>query len=178
MLIVRNLILGPQRWSELRRDLPGVAKNLLATRLAQLEEDGVVVQTESGYQLTPRGAELEAAIFALARWGEGHCMGPSREGESMRLRYLMTSARRRLKPSELEAQVQLWVEETPFSVTLGISPTVSQGESTAAAVVRCGIPGMRALVFGEADARMLLKGGLITAEGDDAAVQAMVQAWR
>ena len=107
LLIVRNLLLGPQRWSELRSGLPGIAKNLLSSRLSELAEHEVVTRDGDRYALTERGQQLERTLFALGDWGEAHCLGKAREDDAIRLRYLMTSIRRKLRPSEREGWLQL-----------------------------------------------------------------------
>jgi DNA-binding HxlR family transcriptional regulator len=76
MLIIRELFVGPQRFSDLRRRLPGVSSSVLTDRLAGLEEQGVVARRELApptpatvYELTRDGRALEPALFALTRWG-------------------------------------------------------------------------------------------------------------
>jgi DNA-binding HxlR family transcriptional regulator len=74
LLIVRQLLIGPARYSELVEGLPGVATNLLADRLRDLETAGVIERrlAEKGnavvYALTPWGAELREPIDSLIRW--------------------------------------------------------------------------------------------------------------
>jgi len=73
LLIVRELLLGPMRYSELVASLGGIATNLLADRLRNLESCGVIERRlgeTSGvvYALTPWGSELREAIDALIRW--------------------------------------------------------------------------------------------------------------
>jgi DNA-binding HxlR family transcriptional regulator len=76
LLIVRELMIRPSRYTDLRDGLPGIASNLLADRLTALEAHGVVTRTQDPapgspvrYALTERGRELEAAVNALTRWG-------------------------------------------------------------------------------------------------------------
>ncbi len=75
LLLVRELLLGPRRYSDLLENLPGLTTNLLAHRLKRLEVDGLIEKvSRSGarppaYQLTPRGATLEPVIMELGRWG-------------------------------------------------------------------------------------------------------------
>src|SRR3954471_12739272 len=76
LLIVRNLLLGPQRYSELLRGLPGITTNLLAKRLQEMEADALIAHGEAGTdapasRLTSVGRDLEPAIHALGRWGWG-----------------------------------------------------------------------------------------------------------
>jgi DNA-binding HxlR family transcriptional regulator len=70
LLIVRELLLrGPSRYAELQRGLPGIATNLLADRLRDLEANGVVTREGGLCSLTPRGRELEPVMRAIGRWG-------------------------------------------------------------------------------------------------------------
>ncbi|MFI5914187.1 winged helix-turn-helix transcriptional regulator [Dactylosporangium sp. NPDC051541] len=70
LLVVRELLLTPQRFSELRQALPGVSSNLLADRLRELEHNGVIRRAPSdGYELTERGRALEPIVRALGDWG-------------------------------------------------------------------------------------------------------------
>lgn len=76
LLIVARLLEGPQRYGDLQRDL-GVPTNILATRLRELEEAGVLARiplrhNTRAYALTERGLALREAIQALARWGADH----------------------------------------------------------------------------------------------------------
>jgi DNA-binding HxlR family transcriptional regulator len=70
LLIVRELLVRPCRYSELQDGLTGIATNLLAERLRQLEGAGVVCRdTDGRYELTDRGRNLGAAVQELVRWG-------------------------------------------------------------------------------------------------------------
>src|SRR3954465_12520182 len=75
-LLVRDLALGPQRYSDLLAGLPGIGTNLLADRLPQLEAEGVVRRSpppppaaSTVYELTDSGRELAEAMLPLAVWG-------------------------------------------------------------------------------------------------------------
>jgi DNA-binding HxlR family transcriptional regulator len=73
LLIVERLLDGPKRYGDLQRDL-GVPTNILATRLRELEEAGVLARlplrhNTRAYALTDRGLALREAIDALGRWG-------------------------------------------------------------------------------------------------------------
>lgn len=76
MLIVRELLLGPLRFSELARCVGGAPTDILTRRLRDLEQDGIVRRRELGppasgtvYELTEVGAELEGTVLDLGRWG-------------------------------------------------------------------------------------------------------------
>ena len=71
LLVVRELLIGPRRYSQLRAALPGIATNLLADRLRDLQEDGIVARTPDGlYELTEYGRRLETVVHELVRWGK------------------------------------------------------------------------------------------------------------
>jgi DNA-binding HxlR family transcriptional regulator/putative sterol carrier protein len=76
LLIIRELMPGPRRFTDLLDGLPGISTNLLSTRLKRLEEQGILRQRtlpppagSTVYELTPLGRGLEASLLALGRWG-------------------------------------------------------------------------------------------------------------
>jgi len=76
LLVVRELLLGPKRFTDLRAGLPNASPNVLAQRLRDLEEVGVVRRRKLPppaasrvYELTDWGKELEPVIIRLGRWG-------------------------------------------------------------------------------------------------------------
>jgi DNA-binding HxlR family transcriptional regulator len=76
LLVVRELVLGPKRFTDLRTGLQGVSTDVLSQRLRQLEQAGVLRQitlpppgATRAYELTERGHELEPVLHALGRWG-------------------------------------------------------------------------------------------------------------
>lgn len=75
LLVLRELMLGPRRFSALRADLPGVSANVLAQRLIELEQRGLVRKLRlpppasvQVYEATPWGLEAEPIVQALGRW--------------------------------------------------------------------------------------------------------------
>jgi DNA-binding HxlR family transcriptional regulator len=88
MLIARELLLRPCRYRDLQTGLPGIPTNLLAARLRQLEEDGVVVVDEQNhYALTSWGEQLAEPLRALARWG-APLMDEMEDSETFRSEWL------------------------------------------------------------------------------------------
>jgi DNA-binding HxlR family transcriptional regulator len=88
LLIVRDLLTGPKRFGELEHGLPGIATNVLAARLRELEATGLVRRSLLGlgsssvvYELTPDGRELEAPLVALGRWG-ARLLGEPKAGDA------------------------------------------------------------------------------------------------
>jgi DNA-binding HxlR family transcriptional regulator len=82
LLIVRELLHGPKRYTDLSQGLPGIGTNILAARLKELEACGIVEKrtlpppaASTVYELTEYGAELKEALYALARWG-ARTIGP------------------------------------------------------------------------------------------------------
>jgi DNA-binding HxlR family transcriptional regulator len=76
LLVVRELIYGPKRYTDLVDGLPGIGTNVLAKRLRDLEDAGVVERRKLAppaactvYELTEYGRQLDEVVYALARWG-------------------------------------------------------------------------------------------------------------
>jgi DNA-binding HxlR family transcriptional regulator/putative sterol carrier protein len=76
LLVVRELLLGPKRFTDVRAGLPNASPNVISQRLRELEARGVVRRRRLGpparawvYELTDWGQELEAVIVQLGRWG-------------------------------------------------------------------------------------------------------------
>lgn len=96
LLIVRELLIGPARYGQLREGLSGIATNLLTDRLRDLETAGVVMRRLSNdsnviiYALTPWGAQLREPINALIRWSTPLMIrGP--EGDEFRAEGLLVA---------------------------------------------------------------------------------------
>jgi len=86
LLVVRELVLGPKRFTDLRAGLPGVSPNVLTQRLGELERVGVVRRRKLPppaasrvYELTEWGAELEGILIQLGRWG---ARSPTKPGDA------------------------------------------------------------------------------------------------
>jgi DNA-binding HxlR family transcriptional regulator len=76
LLVVRELLLGPKRFTDLRAGLPHLSPDVLSQRLRELEQAGVVARgklpppaSAQVYELTDRGRALEPVLLALGRWG-------------------------------------------------------------------------------------------------------------
>jgi DNA-binding HxlR family transcriptional regulator len=76
LLIVRELLLGPKRYTDIRAGVPRATPNVLSERLRELEQSGVLRRRTLGppvsarvYELTERGHALEPVLLALGRWG-------------------------------------------------------------------------------------------------------------
>jgi DNA-binding HxlR family transcriptional regulator len=86
LLVVRELLLGPKRFSDLHRGLPGASQNVLSHRLRELTGKGVVRRRRLGppagawvYELTEWGRGLEPVLLGLAHWGSRAPLGTGTE---------------------------------------------------------------------------------------------------
>jgi DNA-binding HxlR family transcriptional regulator len=124
LLIVRELLPGPMRYSELVASLGGIATNLLANRLRSLESNGVIERRlgETGgvtYALTPWGAQLREAIEALVRWSTP-LMVSGRDAESFQPRWLAVALPGLLSGRTAKPPAELGIEVPGFFMTLRI----------------------------------------------------------
>jgi DNA-binding HxlR family transcriptional regulator len=125
LLVVRELALGPKRFTDLRQGLPGVATNVLSLRLRQLERDGVVTRRvfpppapAQVYELTELGRELVPIMLALGRWGAS-TMGPRSAEHAIRGEWLALALKAFFDADAAEglsATIALDLEGTPFTL--------------------------------------------------------------
>jgi DNA-binding HxlR family transcriptional regulator len=115
LLIVRDLILGPKRFTDLRRGLPGIGTNVLAARLKELERGGVVARrtlpppaASTVYELTEYGRELEGPLLAVGRWG-ALSMGPRQPEQALRSEWLGVALKAFFRP-EAAADLKVAIE--------------------------------------------------------------------
>jgi DNA-binding HxlR family transcriptional regulator len=99
LLIIRDLLVGPRRYTDLRRGLPRIPTNVLSERLKELEGSGVVrrrvLPRPTGsivYELTEYGADLEQAVMQLSRWG-ARSLGEPKPGEIVTMDSLIMALR-------------------------------------------------------------------------------------
>lgn len=129
LLIVRELMLGQRRYTDLADALPGIGSNILTSRLRDLEAAGIVRKTKlpppwavTVYELTARGRELDAVLRSLAQWG-ARSLGAPDAGDC----WSMYAVHVRFRP---EAAVD-GVYEIRFIDGETISLRVEQGELVA-----------------------------------------------
>jgi DNA-binding HxlR family transcriptional regulator len=109
LLVVRELALGPKRFTDLRQGLPGIATNVLSLRLRQLERNGIVTRRllpppapAQVYELTPNGRELVPIMLALGRWG-ARAMGPRSPEQAIRGEWLALALNAFFDPDAAES---------------------------------------------------------------------------
>ena len=98
LLVVRELLLGPRRYTDLLAGLPGIGTNVLSTRLRELEAEGVVARKRVPaptpalvYELTAEGRDLKGVLDALAQWGSRRLTGPAGADEAVEPRWFAGS---------------------------------------------------------------------------------------
>jgi len=180
MFIVRELMLGPRRFSGLRRDLPGLSANVLTQRLTELEARGIVEKTMLPppanvhvYGLTPWGYEAEIIIRELGRWAvrsplHDPTLPISPVSIMLSLRTLIVPERTK----DLDFIVGFRFGTLAFRGHLrGGEIAVTREEPGDAVVTFIGTaPGLGAYVHGEAPLAQLEPAGLLRAEGDPALI--------
>jgi DNA-binding HxlR family transcriptional regulator len=100
LLVVRELLLGPRRYTDLTAGLPGVGTNILAARLADLQRAGLVTKRElppptavTVYELTDAGRALATTLGALSEWGERYG-APVTDSQAVRPQWILASIAR------------------------------------------------------------------------------------
>lgn len=105
LLIVRDLLAGARRYSDLKAGLPRIPTNILSDRLKELQQAGVIRRVpvvRGGYELTPLGRELEPVVLALERWGWA-VQGEAADGEVFTADALAVTLRAAFRPEEAAA---------------------------------------------------------------------------
>jgi DNA-binding HxlR family transcriptional regulator len=187
LLIVRELLSqGPSRFTDLRDGLPGIASNLLATRLREMEESGVIERVDAPppvatglYQLTGRGQELRPVIDALAQWGLP-TMPTTQEGEAERGNWLGLLAQSHLSDAHPERGPLTIAIDTPVAPVHLIAHDgefeIHRGAAVAADVR---LSGEARLIGGYLSGLLSLdeaRGIGLRADGDEATLSRLIQA--
>jgi DNA-binding HxlR family transcriptional regulator len=114
LLIIRDLLTGPKRFSELQEGLPGVPTNVLTARLRELEDEGIVLRRAASrpgggvvYDLTDFGRELEQPIMRLGFWG-AKAMGPMNADDHFSIDSLALALRGSFHPEHADKRPRLY----------------------------------------------------------------------
>lgn len=168
LLIVRDLLVGPRRYSELAAGLPRIPSNILTTRLKELQGAGLIRRVPHSrvivYELTPYGAELEPVVLALGAWGF-KAMGNPRDEQIVTADSMTMALRTAFQP-----HVSMKLPSTTYSATFGPadllvrvdgpSLNVSRGEGAVDLAFSAG-PGIRRLISGELEPRAAITTGVV-----------------
>jgi DNA-binding HxlR family transcriptional regulator/putative sterol carrier protein len=186
LLIVRELVLGPKRYTDLRRGLPNASPNVLSERLRELERAGVVRRRKlpppAGsrvYELTDWGLGLEEIVISLGRWAARSPTPPgdapivSADSIILALRGLFDSG----AAQGLRAGYELRLGEDRFRIEVADDEiAVARGGADQADATIDTDPGtFDALLWGGRSLADAQRSGSLTIEGDKAAVQRFVR---
>jgi DNA-binding HxlR family transcriptional regulator len=187
LLVVRELLLGPKRFTDLRDGLPGIGPNVLSQRLSELEEIGVLRRrvlpppaASTVYELTEWGMELDDIVVQLGRWG---ARSPDlRLGPETRPEWLMLGMRSIYDPEEEPAPTTYELrfgDETFWARTDPASLTVGRGEASQPdAVLTSDVETVAKLLRGMLKPAAALKSGALRLEGDRAAFDRLPSLFR
>jgi DNA-binding HxlR family transcriptional regulator/putative sterol carrier protein len=185
LLVIRELLLGPKRYTDLRRGLPNASPNVLTQRLGELERAGVVRRRKlpppAGtrvYELSDWGRELEEIVISLGHWAarspsglSDGPIGPDSMILALRSRFDSGAAH------ELHARYELTLGEDRFRIEVaGDELDIARGDADQAdATIDTDPDTLAAVLWGGrplADAQRSRK---MTIEGDKTAVERFVQ---
>jgi DNA-binding HxlR family transcriptional regulator len=176
LLILRDLFVGPRRYTELRRGLPRIPTNVLATRLKELEAAGVVrrrlLPRPVGpvvYELTAYGRDLEDVVLSLGRWGARSLGEPGPE-EIVTPDSLVMALRSTFRPAGAPGPA------VSYELRLGDVVVHARHHDGALEVAEGALPGadlvvetgpvLRALLAGEVDPAEAIADGRVRLTGD------------
>ena len=180
LLIVRDLFLGPRRYTDIRDALPGTGSNILTARLKDLEAAEIVRRrvlpppaASTVYELTPYGRRLEGVIAALGHWGT-ESLGTPRPGELISPESVMLAGRAlfgSLAPVLGPLSAELHIEDASFSGVFGMQIVGGTAEVTrdpppqADLVLRMDVTTLYAVASGRTSLREALGAGRATIVG-------------
>jgi DNA-binding HxlR family transcriptional regulator len=153
LLIVRDLILGPRRYSELQKGLGGVPTDILAARLRTLQEQGIVRQIGTGrsrrYELTDSGQALGPVLRELGRWGADRLQLPADPAE-IPTRVPLTSLLLGGAPYPRQAhgEYEVHVDDETVRVKVDEGQIHAAPDSEPDTTIQLTRTGMRALILG------------------------------
>jgi DNA-binding HxlR family transcriptional regulator len=172
LLIVRDLLVGPRRYGELAAGLPRIPSNILAARLKELQEVGVIRRAPRSrvivYELTPYGRELEPVVLAFGAWGF-KALGDPREEQVITPDSMTIDLR-----AAFRSTVAATLPATAYAARLGGAELLIQVDGATLDVSRGDGPVDLAFAAGTG-IRQLLSGEL---EADDAIATGVVEVLR
>ena len=184
LLVVRELLLGPKRFTDLRQGLPGISTNILADRLEMLESSGVMRRrtlpapaASKVYELTDWGMELEPVVAAMGRWG---VRSPWRdEGDEISVDGLLVSFQTMFDPEaagELKAGYELMIGDQGFGLEVkdGSIRVYRGAPGDPDARIETDVETLGALVYEGADLDEAVRSGDVEIGGDRSAVERLL----
>jgi DNA-binding HxlR family transcriptional regulator len=185
LLVVRDLILGPKRFTDLRRGLPRIPTNVLSARLKELERGGVVRRSLSPlpggpvvYELTDYGRELEDVVVRLGLWG-ARMMGEPRPGDMLNGDSLRLALGAMFKPDRAAGppvRYVLRVDDVVVNLSVGIGELeIGAGELADPDLeLETDAAGLHALLSGRQSPAAAVESGSIRIAGDQESLERFV----
>ena len=185
LLIIRDLLVAPKRYTDLRTGLPKIPTNVLATRLKELEQAGIVTRRiqprPSGaivYELTPYGADLDQVVLALGRWG-ARSLGELRPGEIATAETLVMALRSTFEPGDVKATYEVrFGEVVVHAIVDGESLEAAPGPLPDADLTIEAYAPLSLLLNGELNAKAALEAGIVSTNGSVAALARFAKLFR
>lgn len=172
--MVRDLLTGPKRFTDLEQALPGIPSNVLSSRLRELEdaslvERSLVAGTSSVvYRLTPYGEELEGPVVALGMWG-ARALGEPDEAHVFNPSALMLALRGAFRPEkagrDLALEIRLPTMTLHVSVSDGRVDFPTDLPTRPRLVIELAPSVMASLLRGSLDVRTAVESGRLSIEG-------------
>ena len=187
LLVVRELLLGPQRFSDLRHALPNASSNLIADRLRELEGRGVIdrrklpVPASSWvYELTDWGRDLEPILLALGDWGIHVPLPPAATTLSATSVVLFLRSSARPHPEAPPTTCRLELDDRVWTIRASAGRLhVQPGEPASPdASLRTDPATLNALLEASREFDAAVSDGSVVAAGDLSALRRLVQASR
>jgi DNA-binding HxlR family transcriptional regulator len=184
LMVVRELVLGPKRFTDIKNGLPGASPNVLAQRLKELEQSGVVRRRKlpppaavQVYELTEWGAELEVVLKELGRWGARAPRAP--EGTGMSFDAHLLSLKTLFDPDkagDFHASIELRLGEETFRAEVADGALdLQRGTMTAPdAVIESDALTLLFVCQGRKSLEEAIRFGDMTVEGDRGVVERFV----
>jgi DNA-binding HxlR family transcriptional regulator len=183
LLIVRELLAGPRRYTDLHADLPGVSTDVLAARLKEMEQDGLVTRRRlpppaaaAVYELTEHGQDLLPALLALAGWGAAGLAGP-RPTDALRAHWFALPLMRQLAElaTPCEGAVDIRLNEGTFHILVdSTGPAYAHGPAEHPdAQLTLDADACRTVSQSGASLHEMIKKGQISVDGDSPLADAL-----
>jgi DNA-binding HxlR family transcriptional regulator len=185
LLIVRDLLTGPKRYTDLLAGLPGIGTNLLATRVRELEDRNIVRRkvlpppaASTVYELTEIGQELEPVVMGIGGWG-ARFMGEPREGAFLSANAYVLAMRGLLRPEVadgLNKTFELRVGHQVFEVRIagGRCTTREVQPASPDATLSMDVLTLGDLLGGRLSAADAARTGRVNVSGDPDALETIV----
>jgi DNA-binding HxlR family transcriptional regulator len=183
LLVVRELLLGPKRFTDLRAGLPRIGPDMLAARLRELEDAGVVVQrrlappaARTVYELTARGRELEPVLHALGRWGSRQALRPDPPPLSPDAAVVAMQTMFEPDPAARPSVIALRLDGREYSLRADRDQLVATAGSVAApaATVQTDPVTLSAVLWHGLDIDQALADGRLAIDGDPRAARSLL----